>query len=330
MSAIQALKPNVDPSWELYESIHRDLALLKKPPRILIPCTNISCDICNTPDQIALDDGNYCCNSCNSVVSRHIDLGAEWRYYGADDNKSSDPTRCGMPTSDLLPDSSLGSRIGFASNESFEVKLMRKYHSWNSMTYRERSLYNIFETLTNSAVNNGISKSIVEEAKALYKQVSESRISRGNNRSGLIASSIYISCKNNKVPRSCKEIAKIFNLKESTMTRGCKRFSEIMKLNLEATTADDFISRFCSNLGLDGEKKEACRHVIRMADELSIISENTPPAVAAGTIYLCSMVYGWNLCKKSLCETCDISQVTINKCYKKMLPYQKQLMSVVM
>lgn len=318
-------------SWELYDSIHRDLTApqrrIKKPPRLTLAVGESLCEICDAVGKISLEDGNYCCGGCNTVVCRNIDYGAEWRYYGCDDNKSSDPTRCGMPTSELLPDSSLGSRIGYSNNETFEVRMMRKYDTWNSMTYRERSLYAIFDTLTTNAVNNGISKSIVEEAKMLYKQVSETKISRGDNRNGLIASSIYISCKNNKVPRSCKEIAKIFNLKATTMSRGCKKFSELMKLNMDATTADDFISRFCSRLGLDNDKKTICRYAIKMADELSIVCENTPPSVAAGAIYLCNTVHGWNLCKKSLAEVCDISQVTINKVYKKMLPFQEALMN---
>ena len=111
------------------------------------------------------------------------------------------------------------------------------------------------------------------------------------------------------------------------MSRGCKKFSEIMKLNMEASTADDFINRFCSKLGLDGAKRDLCKHVIKQADELGVVSENTPPSVAAGTIYLCNLVFGWKLCKNSLAEACDISLVTINKVYKKMLPYEKMLLS---
>jgi len=312
---------DLEPCWALYDSLRKDLKD-NRPSLSKIQKNKTCCEF----ENVVLEDGHYCCKSCNSIICQQIDHSAEWRYYGYDDNKSGDPTRCGMPTSDLLPESSLGSMIGYMYNESYEIRLMRKYHMWNSMTYRERSLYNIFESLTACAVNNGISKSIIEEAKMLYKQVSDARISRGDNKSGLIASSIYISCKNNKVPRSSKEIAKIFNLKPTTMTRGCKKFSEIMKLNMDSTNADDFINRFCSKLGLDTDKKDICKRVVKIAEELSIVSENTPPSVAAGTIYLCSVVLDWGLCKKNLSEACDISQVTINKCFKKMVVYMDVLL----
>lgn len=275
------------------------------------------CSSCN----VILDDGNYVCQECGTIVSRFIDANAEWRYYGSEDTKSNDPTRCGMPVNDLLPFLTLGSVMGYGNNESYDIRIMRKYHMWNATSYKERSLYTIFDNMTVNAVNHGIPKSIIEEAKVLYKKISEMKISRGENRSGLIASSIYMSCKNNKVPRSTKEIAKIFNLKVTTMTKGCKKFQDIMKINLESTTADDFVFRFCSKLNMDMEKKKICKAVVKKADEYGVVSENTPPSIAAGTIYLCNVVYEWGITKKELSEACEISQVTISKCYKRLMNY---------
>lgn len=273
---------------------------------------------------IILDDGNYIC-SCGTIICRFIDTSAEWRFYGCDDSKGVDPTRCGLATNELLPNSSLGSIIGYSGRDTYDIRIMRKYHMWNSMTYKERSLFNIFDTLTVNAVNNGIPKNIIDEAKSLYKQLSELKISRGDNRNGLIASSIYMSCKNNKVPRSAKEIAKIFNLKIPTMTRGCKKFQEIMNLNMSSTTAEDFVYRFCSKLNIDKCAREICKDVVKKADELGIVSENTPPSLAAGSIYLCNIELSWGIAKKDLSVSCEISQVTISKCYKKLNCYKEHL-----
>ena len=279
-------------------------------------------------DEVILDEGNYVCKQCGDILSRFIDMGAEWRFYGNDDSKGSDPTRCGLPMNDLLPDSSLGSVIGFARNETHEIRIMRKYHMWNSMTYKERSLYNVFDTLTINAVNNGLSKSIIDDAKMLYKSISDMKISRGENRNGLIASSIYMSCKRNKVPRSAKEIAKIFNLKTTTMTKGCKKFQDIMRIHIDSTTAEDFIARFCSKMDMGMDMRNVCKKVVRKAEELGVVSENTPPSIAAGAIYLCNIVYGWGFSKKEMGEACEISQVTISKCYKKLNSYKELIMDL--
>jgi transcription initiation factor TFIIB len=284
----------------------------------------LECKNCKSND-IMLDDCNYVCKKCNALLSRYIDMQAEWRYYGCDDSKSSDPTRCGMPTNDLLPNSSLGSLISNQNNESYDMKLIRKYHMWNSMSYKERSLYNIFDSITINAANSGIPTTIIEEAKVFYKKLSESRISRGENRNGLIASSIYMSCKTHKVPRSTKEIAKIFNLKVTTMTKGCKKFQDIMNIDLESTSAVDFIQRFGSKLNISLEIKNLCKHIVEKADYLNIVSENTPPSIAAASIFLCNVVCDLGLQKKEMAKACEISQVTLTKCFKKLYTYRAHI-----
>ena len=62
---------------------------------------NESC--CNNSENECIVNDVTICNLCGKIVSNIIDT-PEWRFYGADDTKSSDPTRCGMPVNILLPD----------------------------------------------------------------------------------------------------------------------------------------------------------------------------------------------------------------------------------
>lgn len=312
-SLLYALKPTLG---ECKERAPETIDLSGRDGRVCKHCLS---------EDIILEESIYTCRKCGSINDRFIDMTAEWRYYGCEDSKSTDPTRCGLPVSHLLPDSSLGSIISSNVKESYDMRLIRKYHMWNAMTYKDRSLYNIFDNITVNAINNGISTSIIEEAKMLYKKVSESKITRGENRSGLIASSIYMSCKSNKVPRSTKEIAKIFNLKTKTMTKGCKKFQDIIKLNAECTCADDFIQRFCSKLGINNEIRDLCKSIVYKADELSIVSENTPPSISAGSIYLCNIICELGISKKDMATACELSQVTLSKCYKKLYEHRSLL-----
>jgi transcription initiation factor TFIIB len=309
----------------LTDDVYKFLKALKDDTSISELCeTENTCIYCKS-NNIQLIDGLHLCCDCNSVADRFIDMQAEWRYYGADDNKSVDPTRCGMPTNDLLPDSSLGSIISNQNNESYDMKLIKKYHMWNSMSYKERTLYNIFDNITVHAINSGIPASIIDEAKVFYKKVSESRISRGDNRNGLIATSIYMSCKSNGVPRSAKEIALIFNLKATTMTRGCKKFQDIMKTRLEATNPLDFIKRFCSKLNINIDILKICEYIIEKADELNLINEVTPTSSSGASIYMVNIHCNLGLSKKNISDECGVSAVTLTKTYKKLYPHRGTL-----
>ena len=64
---------------------------------------------CDDTDNHLLGEGMIICKCCNNTITNIIDT-AEWRFYGANDSKSSDPTRCGMPVNQLLPESSVGSQ----------------------------------------------------------------------------------------------------------------------------------------------------------------------------------------------------------------------------
>jgi len=291
------------------------------------------CDICNSTE-IILNNGQMICKECGNINYDIIDTNPEWRYYGNDDSKFSDPTRVGLPTNDLLPQSSLGSTISFRYGESYEMKKIRNYHLWNAMPYKERSLYNVFDSIQIRAINNGIPLCIIEEAKNLYKQISDVRIHRGSNRNGIIASCIYKACRLQGCPRSAKEIADMFKLNISHMTKGCKKFDEIINMNVcknsnmsnNITKSSDFVQRFCSKLNIGTNICQICSHVCEKAEEFNLVSKCIPPSIAAGSIFLVCSLLKINITKKEISQTCQISEVTISKCYKNLYTYHQHIL----
>ena len=286
-------------------------------------CVNKKC----ASNKFILEECNYICTECGTLQDRFIDQTAEWRFYGNNDTKSSDPTRCGMATNDLFPEFSLGSVIAYEyGKNSSDMRNLCKYQRWNSTSYKERSLYNTVEHIYSQATSNGIPQTIIDEAKVMYKSLSEQQISRGDNRSGIIASCLYWSCKKNSVPRSAKEISRIFNINITTMTRGCKIFHNLMKINVESTNAQDFILRFCSNLNLGQDTIDICLHIVDITENYGIVSENSPTSIACGIIYLVCTVCDLDITKKDISEKCQVSEVTINKCFKKLNTYKNVLL----
>ena len=90
---------------------------------------------CKDPKYIE-DEGQQVCVNCGTIGEGVIDGGAEWRYYGGDDRRD-DPTRCGKPINELLPESSQISTIS-GSGCSKELRQLCQFVSWNSMPGKER------------------------------------------------------------------------------------------------------------------------------------------------------------------------------------------------
>jgi transcription initiation factor TFIIB len=278
-----------------------------------------TCTFCQSND-IKLIDGNYECMDCHTIVTRLIDNSPEWRYLGTEDNRVTNPTRCGPPTNSLIPNlgSSMAASFSRVGGNCYGVsRALQKLHMWNSITHRDRNLYHIFEGISLASANHGISQCIIDEAKSLYKRVSDSKkITRGENRKAVIACSVYMACKFNGVPRSVKEIASIFQVDTSAMTKACKLYQELLQTNVASSRPIDFLPRFCSKLELGADVVALCDHVIKITEDLCIVTECTPPSLVASVIYMSCLELRVNVSKKKIAEECQLSQVTVSKGYK--------------
>jgi transcription initiation factor TFIIIB Brf1 subunit/transcription initiation factor TFIIB len=265
--------------------------------------------------RILNEDCMQICADCSSILGKIIDNTAEWRYYGSD-TKSDDPSRCGLPTNVLLPKSSLGSMIGGNKFGNYDIRLIRKYQMWNAMPYNERTLWNVFDKLTGVSLSNGIPQKIVDDAKVLYKRASEKKISRGNNKQGLIASCIYYACRMNNLPRSSKEIAKMFDIDPVVLNKGNSRFQTLLQINVSSSSPLDFISRYCSNLDMKMEDIENCKKLAKFLEESEIMSDNSPTSSCASILYYYSKKKNLGITKKQFSDVCQVSEVTVEKGYK--------------
>lgn len=289
-------------------------------------------DFCENCDSILeySDEGFLTCtnNKCGIIYKDSLDQSAEWRYYGADDNQSSDPTRCGMPINPLLEESSFACKVLCVGKTSYEMRKIRRYTEWQSVPYKEKTRYNEFQRIMMYAQIAGISTKIVDDAIKYHKKISEYEHSfRGDNKNGLLIASIYISFRINEYPRTAKELAAMFNLDVGVATKGCKLAMMILndlendianddKTHFVKTTPNDFIERYCSRLNINSELTQLCKFISVKIEKENLMQSNTPNSIAAGIVYYISYLCGLNVSKTDVKNVSEISEVTINKCYK--------------
>ena len=206
---------------------------------------------------------------------------------------------------------------------------IKRYTDWQSMPYKEKSQYDEFQFINIMSQNAGIPKMIVDDAMRYHKKISETKTFRGLNRDGIIATSIYISCRVNNFPRTAKEIADIFNLDNTSATKGCKNALTIINeidrenvnddiIKLNKTTPLSFIERYCSKLNINNELTKLCKFIATKIEKNNLIPENTPHSISAGIIYFVSQYCNLNISKSTINNISKISEVTINKCFKKL------------
>ena len=328
--------------WSVFDSEICD------KPKMPLECIYRACGNREKCDQCAAslafsDEGFLTCtnNTCGIIYKDIVDQSAEWRYYGADDNQNSDPTRCGMPINPLLKESSFGCKVLCIGSTSYEMRKIRRYTEWQSMPYKEKSQYDEFQRITLMSQNAGMPKLIIDDAVRYHKKISEYELTfRGDNRDGILAASIYISCRINNYPRTAKEIATIFHLDVTSATKGCKNALSIVN-NLEKdmvnadktsfckTKPEAFIERYCSKLNINSELTRVCQFIAMKIEKTELMPENTPHSIAAGVVYFIAQICKLNISKRDVKNISEISEVTINKCFKKIEKLKDDLIPVV-
>lgn len=283
------------------------------------------CPSCNAKDTL-FDDfsgGHIVCSNCGQVTGEIIDKNPEWNNYG-DDSKG-DMGRCSMPTNPL------NATVGTSISGSYRTKL-HMLHNWSALTYKNRNLYQVFNFISDKCRAGGIMKCIEDDAKIMYKNVYECRhqtgdnknrpiITRGNNRKSLIAACVYYACRRKHKTRSPKEIASLFNLDYTDVTKGCKNFLDLIKMKnidvrIDVNQPEDYVPRYCKYLKIKGGMVDDAIKLAKNVRRLNIATKHTPLSIATACILIVAEMNDLTINKKAISEKINVSEVTITKTYK--------------
>jgi len=280
-----------------------------------------TCD-CNVPlEEWIQEDGFQVCPKCGFQVNCSLDMSAEYRFYGNEDSKSSDPTRCGMPIDPLLPSSSLSTIMSGKNSQ------LKRLQTWSSIPYKERSLKQVFDIITNVCNELKLNQSVIQLSKSLYHSIKEHQLSRGRNRNALLSACIYNSCKACGVKILPDTIYKYFGLEFCDLCEGHKTLSELLvyskhKIEIKPSDWNDFLERYCIELQFNNNQIKEIMNLAEKINELSILKKHIPQSFASGVLYYYIQQKNLkHIQKEQIIQICDISKVTIEKIYAKILPW---------
>ena len=301
------------------------------------------CDRCGASTEDCEKDEAWTCMKCGNVLMRQIDLCAEYRFFGNDERGSADPSRVGAPVDSRFPESSLGTMIltSGGNGRNGVMARIRRYHMWNMLPYKERSLLHVFETFALTASNHGLNQQAIDNGKQLYMSLIEHCDKRGLSRNSVIASCIYTALKQVGQPRKPKEIADMFHLSTAQFTKSFKHFQEVFAFaqqrnllpeqitpsDMKTTSAANYCSLPISKLPLTRSQmatieKESIE-IARRSEENNVSPENMPSSLAAGVIAYVVVKNGLSkdITHERIAAASNVSVATLQKCLKKLEDY---------
>lgn len=263
----------------------------------------------NCLHKLIIDEGQHVCTKCGLILDRVIDETAEWRNY--EDSKGEDQCRTGFVTSELLPESSYGSIISHKNLNSINMKSLQRLSCWSLSSNSQRSWMGIFDSINLCCTHAGLPKSIIMDACGMYKQLEDAQKVRGETRRAMMGGAIFVACRNNGVPRSHEEIAKIMVVNIRSLCKAITHFSATDNSVLQ--TQVGIAERLCASLNLNDEQR------IKIMDMLYSIStkseddfEHTPKTIVAGVVaYVMGLKTKTSM--KLVSEASGVSALSIHK-----------------
>ena len=310
---------------DIYDKILQDFDIEQADlvDKDLNKCTN--CESTNFMDDTA--QGIKVCSDCGVVASSLFDARYETRIY--DEDNKGEKARCNKVTNELLPKSSLGTRL--PSNIRGNLQ---KLQNWGAMPYRERALYNDFKKIDDKCDKLGLKKNIQDTAHIFYAAAKSCKheegenkgkfiITRGKNNKGIQAASIWISCNSSKTPILSKDIADQFDLTVKELNKGIKSLTKLlccknMNVNIEVVGSEEYVRKYCIELKIKTDYMNQAIKIAKNIDRLNLASEHTQYSIAATSVLIMSELNNiTTMTKKRLKTLFGVSSVTIAKTYKK-------------
>ncbi len=284
-------------------------------------------DIINCPEcgssNLARDytRGELICESCGLVLDdMQIDLGPEWTAY--DTSERDKLARTGAPRNyssqtinltTIIPSSnrdSRGNRIPAREMEKLYRIRKLQHHSGRSKP-GERSLPETLRTMDRFSSSLGLPRSVREEAGFICKKALEKGFLRGRSIDALVAAAVYASCRINGVPRTLEELSEVTGITRKVIAKAYGALSRTLQLRVPQSKPSDYISRFCSELGLGTSVETEARKILKEIDDTDGSLSLSPVGTSAAVIYLASLACGERRPQKAIAKVAGVSEVTL-------------------
>jgi transcription initiation factor TFIIB len=268
------------------------------------------------------------CENCGLVIDAElIDHGPEWRAFDSEQREKK--SRTGSPMTYTLHDKGLSTTISWQNRDAYghsiptrnraQLFRLRKWHTRTRISDGlERNLALALSALDRMSSSLGLPRNVRETAAMIYRKAARAKLTRGRTIEGITAAVLYASCRQCNVPRTLEEISNAAQMKKKEVGRNYRNISRKLQLKLLPTTPQDYISRFCSQLGLSNDVQLKTKEILKKASNKELTSGRGPTGMAAAAIYIASVLSDERKTQREVALVAGVTEVTIRNRYKEL------------
>lgn len=284
------------------------------------------CSLCNSNLTIFdVETGEIVCSNCGMVISDNTQsLDAEWRIHKTEDIKTKE--RTGLPTSLAIHDMGLSTFISalnvdangtaLTQDQINKVKTMRRWNRISTFNSKRsaRNLNNAFEIMTRIKDKASLTDATIEKAAYYYRKALDKNLIKGRSIEGMVIASVYVACREMRVPRTLDEISKVINSDLTFVSRCYRLLVRHLKLQaLPAVHTSSYLSKIASKAGVSERTYRRALDMLTRVSKDHMALGKHPNALAVAVLYAACITERERITQEQIAVAAGTSMVTLRK-----------------
>ena len=260
------------------------------------------CPRCNARDSQVTDgrNGEIVCQNCGLVFEeRIIDDTYEKRTFNNENGGNKGESRIGGP---MKAGEGIGSNLIIYDRNG----QARRARGGNA-TYNQTPIERNFEEIEKILGNRDIKKSLIEDTKDIYNQVTKVLKMKGRNLKTMICAMYFIASRKANLSKSFKEIAKMFGIEEKRIKKAYNYIKTVVVNSLSPEqlndTINNYIRSFCEENGENNSFIKLASDIAKNINKSGLLEgRNTRTITGIAILIASKLVKTVKINKKIICD----------------------------
>ena len=260
------------------------------------------CPRCNARDSQVTDgrNGEIVCQNCGLVFEeRIIDDTYEKRTFNNENGGNKGESRIGGP---MKAGEGIGSNLIIYDRNG----QARRARGGNA-TYNQTPIERNFEEIEKILGNKDIKKSLIEDTKDIYNQVTKVLKMKGRNLKTMICAMYFIASRKSNLSKSFKEISKMFGIEEKRIKKAYNYIKTVVVNSLSPEqlndTINNYIRSFCEENGENNSFIKLASDIAKNINKSGLLEgRNTRTITGIAILIASKLVKTVKINKKIICD----------------------------
>tara|TARA_B100000287_G_scaffold56296_1_gene49487 strand:+ start:31 stop:651 length:621 start_codon:yes stop_codon:yes gene_type:complete len=184
---------------------------------------------------------------------------------------------------------------------------------------KERNLSEALTRIQYICSKMNLPKTVAERSADIYRKALAEDLIRGRSIEVTAGASVFIANQQMLTARTVEDVAIVLKTNPKEIGRTYRFLKRRLMIRTPPPSPLTYVSRFCSELGLNSDTEGKVREIIKLAEEKELTYGKSPTGITAAALYIAGYQMNQIRTQREISEITNVTEVTIRNRYKGLL-----------